>query len=498
MDIAIVTGANTRTGLAISRKLIEIGCRVYGLGKNFIGFPLENTDFIPVTCDLTNTEHLCQIVQEILDKEKDLYVLVNHARCLELAPHEKQELNDLEALVHTNLLAPLLLTRLALPSLIRLKGHVINIGFPDLPGSGKNGSAFLATEVALQAFSDRLFDEVRDDKVKVCSLILDTTGAEGLFEDGFTERDHDDLILSSESTAQAVEYLLSQKKESVVSRLVVRPQKSVPDETVRKELRKVSKPAPFVPKKPAVNVVIGRLQKEEVAPSKDKAPATYMDMAREVAEAEAKDPNVLNDQSDPRLNDDQSDSRSNDDQSDLPQPNRRKRRRRGRRRGPKDPQHTGDSKPAESELVPEARSNEDSGTPNPNRARNRNSRNRDTVEASKTPEASPITEPKPKAGSEVGQPSRGRSRNSQRRKPEASKPPLVESTTVNKPVGESVPAKKSAKKVSAKKVAKKKTPAKKVVADAPPVKKTAAKKTAKKRTAKKTVKKKTAPKPEDS
>ncbi len=488
MDIAIVTGANTRTGLAISRKLIEIGCRVYGLGKNFIGFPLENTDFIPVTCDLSNTEHLCQVVQEILDKEKDLYVLVNHARCLELAPHEKQELNDLEALVHTNLLAPLLLTRLALPSLIRLKGYVINIGFPDLPGSGRNGSAFLATEVALQAFSDRLFDEVRDDKVKVCSLILDTTGAEALFEDGFTERDHDDLILSSESTAQAVEYLLSQKKESVVSRLVVRPQKSVPNETVRKELRKVSKPAPFVPKKPAANVVIGRLQKEEVAPSKDKAPATYMDMAREVAEAEAKDPNVL---------DDQLDSRSNDDQSNQPQPNRRKRRRRGRRRGPKDPQQAGDPKPTESATVPETRSNEDSGKPKPNRARTRNSRNRDSVETSRTPEANPIPEPKPKDVSEVGQPSRGRSRNSQRRKPKASKPPLVESTAINKTVSEPVLTKKTAKKVPAKKVAKKKVPAKKVVADSTPVKKTAKKRIAKK-AAKKTVKKKTAPKLEDS
>lgn len=482
MDIAIVTGANTRTGLAISRKLIEIGCRVYGLGKNFIGFPLENADFIPVTCDLTNTEHLCQVVQEILDKEKDLYVLVNHARCLELAPHEKQELNDLEALVHTNLLAPLLLTRLALPSLIRLKGYVINIGFPDLPGGGKNGSAFLATEVALQAFSDRLFDEVRDDKVKVCSLILDTTGAEALFEDGFTERDHDDLILSSESTAQAVEYLLSQKKESVVSRLVVRPQKSLPDEHVRKELRKVSKPAPFVPKKAAANVVIGRLQKEAVMPSKDKTPATYMDMAREVAEAEAKDP-VLNDQSD---------SRSDDDQSDQPQPNRRKRRRRGRRRGPKDLQHAGNAKPTESEPVTQKRSNENSVTSKSNRAANRDSRNRDSENTSRAPEASPITESMSGRVSDDRQPSYGRNRNSQRRKPEASKQALIETTTVNKPVSESVPAKK---------IAKKNTAAKKVGTDASSVKKTATKKTAKKRVAKKAAKKtvkKKVTKPQDS
>ncbi|MCZ6673437.1 MAG: SDR family NAD(P)-dependent oxidoreductase, partial [Verrucomicrobia bacterium] len=155
MDIAIVTGANTRIGLAISQKLIDIGCRVYGLGSNFNDFPLEHTDFIPVSCDLTSTKHLCQVVQEIIDKEKNIYILVNHARYMNLGAHEKQELNDLESLVHTNLLAPLILTRLALPSLIRLRGYVLNIGFPDLPGSHRLGSAFLSTEVALQQFSDR-------------------------------------------------------------------------------------------------------------------------------------------------------------------------------------------------------------------------------------------------------------------------------------------------------------------------------------------------------
>lgn len=327
MDIAIVTGANTRIGLAISRKLIAIGCRVYGLGSHFRDFPLENVDFVPVVCDLTNTAHLCKVVQEILDKEKNIYVLVNHARHMNLSPHAEQDLNDLESLVHTNLLAPLILTRLALPSLIRLSGYVLNIGFPDLPGSHRLGSAFLSTEVALQHFSDRLYEEVRQDKVKVCSLILDTANVESMFQEGFTERDNHDLIVCSEATAQAVEYVISQKRESVISRLVVRPQKREPNARDRKEARTLAAPKPYTAKQPGGKVVVGRLQKETESKPDEKAPTTYMEMVREIAEEEAR----------------QSQSKSGATDSDSV-PKRRRRRRRGRRSNPSEPAATQDGK----------------------------------------------------------------------------------------------------------------------------------------------------------
>ncbi|MDA0349094.1 MAG: SDR family NAD(P)-dependent oxidoreductase [Verrucomicrobia bacterium] len=346
MDIAIVTGADTRTGLAISRKLIEIGCRVYGLVNDIKSLSLEHSDFVPVTCDLTNTEQLTQVFEEILDKEKDIYVLVNHAKCLHLAQHEKQELNDLEALVRTNLLCPLILTRLVMPSLIRLRGYVVNIGFPNSLGTQKLGSAFLSTELALQEFSERLFEEVRQDGVKVCSLVLDTANAEAILGEGFNERDNHDLIVSAEATAQAVEYVVSQKSDSVISRLVVRPQKREPDAKDRISARKIPQPNPFIVRKPGGKVVIGRLQKEVEPESIKKAPATYMDIAREMAAEEALNPQPSRKRGDIReLNRDaESGSTSGDSGSNTsndksgPQRNRRRQRRRGRRRGKVDSQ----------------------------------------------------------------------------------------------------------------------------------------------------------------
>ena len=42
MDVAIVTGASTGLGAAISRKLLELGFRVYGLGGNYTQMPFNN------------------------------------------------------------------------------------------------------------------------------------------------------------------------------------------------------------------------------------------------------------------------------------------------------------------------------------------------------------------------------------------------------------------------------------------------------------------------
>lgn len=444
MDIAIVTGANTRIGLAISQKLIDTGCRVYGLGSDFENFPLEHTDFVPVSCDLTNTEHLCQVVQEILDKEKDIYVLVNHARHLSLDPHEKLGLNDLESLVHTNLLAPLILTRLVLPSLIRLRGYVLNIGFPDLPGSHRLGSAFLSTEVALQEFSNRLYEEVRQDKVKVCSLILDSANAEHMFREGFTERDNHDLIVCSNAIAQAVDYVVSQKRESVVSTLVVRPQKREPDQKDLASARKLAAPKPYASKSTPKKVVIGRLKKKDEPLSEDKGPATYMDMAREIAAEEAKNP-----------------SQGRDDAADEklaatdgpPVEKRRRRRRRGRGRGPRDNRRSEDP----------AKKSQDEKEVKPKPQKRNNER--------RAPKTKSIP-PKPEESS-------------QKDAKVSKQPPEEKQPRVKK-----APAKKvSKKKVVAKKQAKKEAPVKKAVTKRPTTKKAPAKKIVAKKTAKKAAKK---------
>ena len=88
--------------------------------------------------------------------------------------------------------------------------------------------------------------------------------------EGFSEQENSDLILDAESIAQSIEYVLSQKSDSVISNLVVRPQKREPDAKDLSSVRKISPAKPFIPRKPVEKVVIGRLQKEVEAESTEK------------------------------------------------------------------------------------------------------------------------------------------------------------------------------------------------------------------------------------
>ena len=128
MDVAIVTGAATGIGLAISRRLVAMGCRVYGLGGNFRETSYSHEYFIPTPCDLRDIEDIEEKINHVLNREGDVYVLVNNAKSFGTTSFlDKFNLRELETTLQINLLCPLVLIRLLLPGLKQLQGFVVNI-----------------------------------------------------------------------------------------------------------------------------------------------------------------------------------------------------------------------------------------------------------------------------------------------------------------------------------------------------------------------------------
>ena len=111
---AIVTGASSGIGLAISRVLCEKGYEVYGFGRDFAKeqtreFVEQTAAFHPVEGDLLEEQKLCDAVKEIT-KTADIEVLVNAAGVGHYGLHEELTPKKIQALVRTNLEIPLLLT----------------------------------------------------------------------------------------------------------------------------------------------------------------------------------------------------------------------------------------------------------------------------------------------------------------------------------------------------------------------------------------------------
>ena len=225
MKIAILTGASRGIGLEIVKRLIAMDYRVYGLARSFESTDFSHENFVPVQCDVQDTEKLIKAVGDIEEKEPEIHLLVNNAGLGYFGPHEQIPVKGIQAMVRTNLEAPLILCRLLLRSLKKSRGTIISISSVTAKKISTHGCAYAATKAGLSHFATSLFDEVRKSGVKVVTIHPDITKTPFYDDLDFMYGDDAQSYIMPESVAQAVENILKQPEGTVISELTIRPQK---------------------------------------------------------------------------------------------------------------------------------------------------------------------------------------------------------------------------------------------------------------------------------
>ncbi len=219
---AVVTGASSGIGLAISNYLLESGYSVIGIASSAKIYDLEHADFTPLRLDLTDSYG----IEKALSKEtcvRAVSLLVNAAGFGKFAPLESFKSVTIVKMCALNLTAPILLTKLLLKSLKKSNGTVINITSIEATRSSKNSALYSATKSGLKAFSLALFEEVRRDGVKVVSINPDMTDTPFFDELDFGVDESNCLI--TRDIVDAVEMILNMRFEATITELTIRPQK---------------------------------------------------------------------------------------------------------------------------------------------------------------------------------------------------------------------------------------------------------------------------------
>ena len=534
MDIAIVTGAETPLGLRLIEDLIRQGCRVHGIGNNFSHVTFADKHFIAHAIDLSDLEAVARTAEAILEQEKAIHILIHAIDVTPGAVFEQLPVGNLEAILKVGLLGPVMLTRMALPNLLRFRGQLINI----IPAnkSGHIASAVNALiEGGLREMNNALFDQARDAGLRVTNLIL----RQNTVTDDTTYADkHLQTRIDPEHVARTVEQLLNPNEPNVPNEITLYPRLSGAAEEVLPETALpidpynavVLPPQEYCPPEQEAILTKEPDQIERTIPYTDEeieekiasAIEDYESQPERHEEPRRNKKNKRNDRepkqsrAEPKQQSDQpkQDTSTDGEQSDQPK-SRRGRRRGGRNRNKNreqpedntstrnDERNRSDSKEKTSPVGDKDTSVESTKdkmpvkTPRPGRNRSRKSvvkpdEKYPAYEQSSTPVAahSKASSPQPKQDSfqprevvlTAAKPTKER---------KAAKPKKTPAAKPQQPL-ELVPEKPAVKKKAAKKAAKKapKEVAVKKVATKKAVKKVAAKKTATKKATKKTAAKK--------
>ncbi|KNC98270.1 uncharacterized protein SPPG_06668 [Spizellomyces punctatus DAOM BR117] len=229
---ALVTGSSRGIGRSIALALAGEGCRL-GLiarDKHKLDEVREeclkagSPEAIVLACDVTKDEETAATIEKAKQKFGSINILVNNAGVGGAGPFHSAEWEKIRHVIDMNLMSYMRLTRLALPLIKDTgRGYIINIASVAGKRTMKGNADYSTSKAGVIAFSNGLFEDVRDDNIKVCAI------SPGYVETDMTanvQKDHAKFI-RPEDIARTVLFVCKYPENSCPTEIVVMPQKTV-------------------------------------------------------------------------------------------------------------------------------------------------------------------------------------------------------------------------------------------------------------------------------
>lgn len=231
-QLALVTGASSGIGFAISTALLERGATVLMVARDEAGL-LAAERRLPTAigkvevhaCDLAKDGEIAGLQRRIADTHDRLDILVHCAGVIDQGKLAEAPVTSLDRQYQVNVRGPLLLTQRLLPFLKKPKGQIVFVNSSAGLSARSRSGQYAATKHAFKALADALREEVNSDGVRVLSVFPGRTATRltaKLYADEGRPYDPD-VLLQPEDVASVVVHAISLPWTAEVTEISIRP-----------------------------------------------------------------------------------------------------------------------------------------------------------------------------------------------------------------------------------------------------------------------------------
>ncbi|HEV2146994.1 MAG TPA: SDR family oxidoreductase [Longimicrobiaceae bacterium] len=228
----VVTGGTTGIGRAVARLLASRGARVLVFGRHreeldeaLEELRREGGEAHGLVADVSRMDDVRRVFREADERLGGIDVLVNNA-AVTGGGFEGEALDEIEYVVRTNVAGYVACAREAVERMKRRgEGHVVNVGSMSADLREPEGSVYVATKGAIQAFSESLRKTVNPGGIKVTLIEPGKVATDMVEMPDAEKREKEEALemLRPEDVAACVYFALVQPRRCDVVALQVRP-----------------------------------------------------------------------------------------------------------------------------------------------------------------------------------------------------------------------------------------------------------------------------------
>ncbi|HVB56905.1 MAG TPA: SDR family NAD(P)-dependent oxidoreductase [Candidatus Acidoferrales bacterium] len=225
--VALVTGASRGIGLAIARKLAEMGIQVGVCARDASRLESVATELkrrghnvLAVPADVSRSGDIDRLVQKTEQSLGPVEFLVNNAGFGYFGPAFEASEQTWDSVLDTNLKSVFLLSKAVAPGMIRRRGgQIINIASLAGKSAFAGGAIYCASKWGLLGLTQCMAEDLRPYGIRVSAICPGSVATD------FSPHAGKDVskMLQPDDVAHAVEMLVTQEPRSFISEILLRP-----------------------------------------------------------------------------------------------------------------------------------------------------------------------------------------------------------------------------------------------------------------------------------